>query len=102
MGYYYPEEPDYEAWAERVATFADPGGRSALRATNNAGGRCGSCQRAVDEEWSFCPWCRAELNPRKHPCPNCGRPGLLTDEDVYRHYVCDRCADAAERGVDAY
>lgn len=47
--------------------FADPGGRSALRA-----------------------------GVRKFPCPTCGRKNALTAEDVRRGYQCDRCADAAE------
>lgn len=49
--------------------FADPGGRSALRA-----------------------------GPRIHPCPTCGEPNRLSDADVRHHYQCDDCADAAERG----
>jgi len=53
--------------------FAEPGGRSALRAA-------------------------AKRNPRIHPCPECGQPNALTPADVARHYVCDRCADLAERG----
>jgi hypothetical protein len=54
--------------------FADPGGRSALRAAT-------------------------EDNPRDRPCPNCGKENVLTRIDVQRGYVCDLCADAAERGV---
>lgn len=53
--------------------FADPGGRSALRAATPS-------------------------NPRIHPCPNCGAPDVLTPADVARGYQCDRCADLAERG----
>lgn len=51
--------------------FADPGGRSALRA-----------------------------GVRKYTCPTCKRPNQLTAEDVRRHYQCDRCADDQERGID--
>lgn len=47
--------------------FRDPGGNSALRAGNPV-----------------------------HPCPTCGTPEQLTDEDVARGYQCDRCADEAE------
>jgi hypothetical protein len=47
--------------------FRDPGGRSALRSGS-----------------------------RIHPCPTCGRPEMLTDADVAKHYQCDYCADAAE------
>lgn len=53
--------------------FADPGGRSALRAAS-------------------------KRNPRNLPCPNCGQPDRLTPEDRARGYQCDECADAAERG----
>lgn len=55
--------------------FADPGGRSALRAATKS-------------------------NPRNLPCPNCERPNRLTPLDRARGYQCDRCADAAERGID--
>ena len=51
--------------------FADPGGRSALRAAN-------------------------ERNPRNLPCPTCKEPNRLTPADVRRGYQCDRCADLAE------
>jgi hypothetical protein len=53
------------------AQFADPGGRSALRASSRR-------------------------NPRNLPCPTCGRPDRLTPADHSRGYQCDRCADAAE------
>lgn len=51
--------------------FADPGGRSALRAAS-------------------------ENNPRNLPCPNCGSPDRLTPADVALGYQCDTCADSAE------
>lgn len=57
--------------------FADPGGESALRA-------------------------ETPENPRIFPCPTCLEPNRLTPIDVARGYQCDRCADAAERGVDGY
>lgn len=53
--------------------FADPGGRSALRAAS-------------------------ETNPRNLPCPNCGVPNRLTPADQARGYQCDSCADRAEMG----
>lgn len=56
--------------------FADPGGRSALRAASPS-------------------------NPRDRPCPTCNTPNRLTREDVRLGYQCDRCADAAERGWGA-
>jgi hypothetical protein len=55
--------------------FADPGGRSALRAAS-------------------------KTNPRNLPCPNCERPNRLTPADRDRGYQCDSCADRAERGGD--
>lgn len=51
--------------------FADPGGRSALRAAR-------------------------KNNPRNLPCPACGRPNMLTPADRAKGYQCDHCADAAE------
>ena len=53
--------------------FADPGGKSALRA---ASGR----------------------NPRNRPCPSCNEPNKLTPADVERGYQCNQCADACEGG----
>ena len=38
-------------------------------------------------------------NPRKYPCPTCGRKNMLTAEDVRHHYQCDYCADRAEGGA---
>jgi hypothetical protein len=55
--------------------FADPGGRSALRAASKS-------------------------NPRNLPCPNCGAKNRLTPEDRRLGYQCDACADKAERGWD--
>lgn len=55
--------------------FADPGGRSSLRAAT-------------------------EDNPRDCPCPNCGDPDVLTRIDRLRGYQCNRCADRAERGCE--
>lgn len=51
--------------------FADPGGRSALRA-------------------------ETEDNPRNLPCPTCHQPNKLTPLDVRAGYQCDTCADRAE------
>lgn len=55
--------------------FADPGGESALRAATKD-------------------------NPRDQPCPTCHWPNRLTRIDVARHYQCDSCAVANERGLD--
>lgn len=55
--------------------FADPGGRSALRAATRR-------------------------NPRNRPCPNCKAKNRLTSADVALGYQCDQCADRAERGGD--
>lgn len=51
--------------------FADPGGKSALRAATKS-------------------------NPRNKPCPTCGAKNRLTPADVALGYQCNRCADAAE------
>ena len=51
------------------AGFADPGGRSALRA-----------------------------GYRMFPCPTCGREDMLTSADKRRGYQCDICADG-EKGI---
>jgi len=51
--------------------FADPGGRSALRASTAS-------------------------NPRNKPCPTCGAKNRLTPADVARGYQCDSCADSDE------
>ncbi len=66
---------DEEEWRERVEMFADPGGHSALRRATKS-------------------------NPRNRPCPKCGAKNRLTPEDVRLGYVCDTCADKAERGID--
>jgi predicted RNA-binding Zn-ribbon protein involved in translation (DUF1610 family) len=55
--------------------FADPGGKSALRAASKS-------------------------NPRNLPCPNCGAKNRLTPADRNLGYQCDECADRAERGCD--
>lgn len=53
--------------------FADPGGRSALRAAS-------------------------KRNPRNLPCPTCGAANRLTPADRRSGYQCDTCADRQERG----
>jgi len=53
--------------------FADPGGKSALRAATRD-------------------------NPRNLPCPTCGKENRLTPADVARSYQCDSCADRDEGG----
>lgn len=67
----YNDDYDFESDFNEV--FADPGGRSALRAASKS-------------------------NPRNLPCPNCGRKNVLTPADRARGYQCDRCADALEGG----
>ena len=64
---------DEDEWNERVERFADPGGNSALHPATKD-------------------------NPRNLPCPTCGKPNRLTRLDELRHYQCDECADALERG----
>ena len=51
--------------------FADPGGRSSLRAAGPD-------------------------NPRNLPCPTCGKPNKLTPKDKKLGYQCNECADRAE------
>lgn len=51
--------------------FADPHGRSALRAASKS-------------------------NPRNRPCPTCKAPNRLTPKDVSLGYQCDACADRDE------
>lgn len=68
MGYYDPSD---DCDDDDRSMFADPGGRSALRASS-------------------------KRNPRNLPCPTCKRPNLLTPADRARGYQCDSCADRAE------
>jgi hypothetical protein len=68
---YEPSEPDEEGYLIDGVGFADPGGRSALRAATRS-------------------------NPRELPCPTCGRENMLTPADRARGYQCDYCADEAE------
>lgn len=71
------DEPDYGDFGDDELIdgvgFADPGGKSALRAAT-------------------------KKNPRNLPCPNCRAPNRLTPADRARGYQCDSCADQAERG----
>jgi hypothetical protein len=60
-------------WDSDGPDFADPGGRSALRAARKG-------------------------NRRNLPCPNCGAKNRLTPADRAQGYQCDECADRAERG----
>lgn len=53
--------------------FAEPGGRSALRASRKG-------------------------NRRNLPCPTCREPNRLTPADKALGYQCDSCADRAEGG----
>jgi hypothetical protein len=53
--------------------FADPSGRSALRASS-------------------------KRNPRNLPCPTCKQPNRLTPKDKSLGYQCDACADRDEGG----
>ena len=65
---YFDSEDD-----EDRMDFADPGGKSALRAASQS-------------------------NPRNLPCPTCGELNRLTPKDRVLHYQCDRCADIADGG----
>ena len=72
----YDDYDDYEDYYEDAydidgVGFADPGGRSALRAATKD-------------------------NPRIYPCPTCLEPNRLTAIDKAHGYQCDHCADIAE------
>jgi hypothetical protein len=67
-GYY--NHPDDEHGGD---DFAEPGGRSALRAATRD-------------------------NPRNLPCPTCKQPNRLTPKDRRLGYQCDACADRDEGG----
>lgn len=71
MRYHIEDYPD--DWDDERSVFADPNGRSALRAAT-------------------------KRNPRNLPCPTCHKPNRLTPADRARGYQCDACADALERG----
>jgi hypothetical protein len=71
------DEMGEEEWAERVERFADPGGDSALHPSSSR-------------------------NPRNLACPTCKTPNVLTPADRRKGYQCDRCANAAEMGLDGY
>lgn len=64
----YKYGDDYET---DYGDFADPGGRSALRAAT-------------------------KRNPRNLPCPACGRKNVLIPADRALGYQCNACADQAE------
>lgn len=67
--------PEYDAYnfGDGEAPFADPGGKSALRAAS-------------------------KRNPRNLPCPTCRTPNVLTPADRAKGYQCDACADRDEGG----
>jgi hypothetical protein len=65
------EDMGYDDRDDDRIEFADPGGRSALRAAT-------------------------KTNPRNLPCPNCKKKNRLTPADRARGYQCDECADRAE------
>jgi hypothetical protein len=67
------EDEDFYEEDDFDCDFADPGGRSALRAASPS-------------------------NPRNLPCPTCGAENVLTPKDVALGYQCDRCADRDEGG----
>ena len=69
----YYEEQENEGYQIDGVGFADPGGRSSLRAATRN-------------------------NPRNLPCPNCGAKNVLTRIDRQHGYQCNACADQAERG----
>lgn len=72
MPYDNYDDPMFDDIRDREE-FADPGGRSALRAAS-------------------------KKNPRNLPCPTCGAKNVLTPAHRARGYQCNRCADRDERG----
>lgn len=69
-----PADDDFDPGDEDFdPEFADPGGRSALRA-----------------------------GPRDYACPTCKRENVLSLEDKRRGYQCDTCADNVERTGGPY
>ena len=90
------EDPDYGPDDEDDTMFADPGGRSALRAATTT--HCFSCRKRIGHRDDFCKHCGSRLNPRKYPCPNCGTKNTLTPADLELKYQCNACADQTERG----
>ena len=66
---------DWNEERDENSMFADPGGRSALRASSRR-------------------------NPRNRSCPDCGAKNVLTAADVAAGYCCNACADRNERGGD--
>lgn len=71
----YDDEPEHEDDEELFwrREFAEPGGKSALRA-------------------------ETPDNPRDCDCPTCGAKNVLTRKDVALGYQCNRCADRDEGG----
>lgn len=71
MNGYYGDGDDYDR-----SEFAEPSGRSALRASSKS-------------------------NPRNLPCPTCGEKNRLTPKDRALGYQCNACADRDE-GIGGY
>ena len=67
----HPEDDIYNAGHDDRSEFADPHGKSALRAAT-------------------------ARNPRNLPCPTCHEPNRLTPRDNVLGYQCDECADRQE------
>lgn len=73
----YDDDDDFYDDDEAIERmdFAEPGGKSALRA-------------------------ETKTNPRNLPCPTCKRPNMLTPKDSGLGYQCDICADIAEGSMN--
>lgn len=77
----YNEDSNFDDWEMDYGSagdgydFADPGGRSSLRAASKG-------------------------NPRIYSCPTCKTRNVLTRRDKELGYQCNSCADRAERGYD--
>lgn len=95
MTYYHSLHGIHEEYDEDSGFgFADPYGRSALRATH--GDKCPHCRTKVGTTAKFCRECGFTLNPRIYPCPTCKAKNRLTLVDTKKHYQCDSCADRDE------
>lgn len=77
-------------------SFSEPGSGSALRCATFD--RCWDCDGKIKDGDGFCKHCGVRQNPRNLPCPRCKRKNTLTPADKQLGYICDRCADTAERG----
>ncbi|MPZ14741.1 MAG: zinc ribbon domain-containing protein [Chloroflexi bacterium] len=65
--------------------YAESLEEEALIRTVNDAAVCPLCERPMESDWLFCPWCQARLRQR---CQRCERPILL------RWHICPYCGTA--------